>query len=76
MTLDRWFKPRGPRGICGGPDARHRLGDSIYGQWRAGDDTSALFSWFGIKHRAIVAVLVEYELARRQHRRRPFQESV
>ena len=27
--LDKWFPPRGPCGLCGHPDARHRIWDAI-----------------------------------------------
>lgn len=27
--LDQWFPPRGPCGLCEGPDARHRIWDAI-----------------------------------------------
>ena len=74
--LDQWFPRRGPCGICGGPDARHRLGDAIYGGWRAGDSALSLAKDYRLKNRAIVACLVEYERSRRAHKRRPFQEAL
>lgn len=73
-NLDRWFPPCGPCGICGGPDKRHRLGDAIYGQWCAGDSTEVVARWLNLDRHAVIANNVEYELAVRAHRRRPFQE--
>lgn len=36
-ALDRWFPPRGPCGMCGHEDARHRLWDAILGRLDAGE---------------------------------------
>jgi hypothetical protein len=35
--VDEFVPPRGRCGICGGPDARHRLLDNIRGQVKAGE---------------------------------------
>ena len=35
--IEAWFPHRGPCGICGGPDARHRTFDSIAEKVHAGD---------------------------------------
>ena len=40
LTLDLVGPYRGECGICGGPDARHRLFDAIQEQQRAGDPSS------------------------------------
>lgn len=36
-AIDQWFPPRGPCGICGGPDARHRILDAIRDYVAAGE---------------------------------------
>ena len=35
--LDKHLPPRGPCGICGGPDARHRIIDAIRARYSAGE---------------------------------------
>lgn len=71
--LDYWFPPCGPCAICGGPDKRHRLGDALYGAWRGGDSMEFIARDYDLRHLAVIANNVAYELAVRGHRRRPFR---
>ena len=48
LTLDLVGPFRGECGICGGPDARHRLFDAIQEQQRAGDPSSLVADNYGI----------------------------
>jgi len=40
---------RGKCGICGGPDARHRVADAIAEQVRAGDSPESVADDFGVE---------------------------
>jgi len=44
---------QGPCGICGGPDARHRVADSIAEQVRAGDSPERVADDFGVDLAAV-----------------------
>lgn len=72
-VLDRLFPARGPCGICGGPDARHRLWDSLDGQSRSADGILGTARWMRCLPRHVQAVREAYDAARRGHRRRPGQ---
>jgi len=48
LTLDLVGPFRGKCGICGGPDARHRLFDAIQEQQRAGDPSPLVADNYGI----------------------------
>ena len=47
-SLDDVLGAAGPCGLCGGPDQRHRVCDSIAEQLRAGEDPATLLEDFGI----------------------------
>ena len=55
--LDKWWPPRGPCGFCNGPDARHRVWDTIQGRHKAGDSIEVLVKDYGVSRRAIEACL-------------------
>lgn len=40
--LDKHLPPRGPCALCGGPDARHRVVDSIRDSVKAGDSIASV----------------------------------
>ncbi len=75
--LDARFPKRGPCGICGGPDARHRLWDSIETTARLEGIQVALaeydLSWLRPRARALAVQLLldAYREARRTHRPLP-----
>lgn len=48
LTLDLVGPLRGPCGICGGPDARHRMFDAIQEQVRAGDSPEHVASNYDV----------------------------
>lgn len=55
MMLPKWIDaylaylpPRGPCGICGGPDARHRIVDAIRSSHKAGDSVADLARWYEV----------------------------
>ena len=68
--LDRAFRFRGPCAICGGPDARHRLWDSIDTLGRL-DGVSFAASDFGVSEGQVRLVMAAFEEARRGHRALP-----
>lgn len=51
--LDQWFPPRGPCGLCGGEDARHRLWDQIMDDTR---DEEEIAKNFDVDIEAVKAV--------------------
>ena len=56
--LDRWFPPRGPCGICGGPDARHRILDAIREHVAAGETAEEVAEELDVPLEAVHAALV------------------
>ncbi len=77
--VDTWTPvlgpPRGPCGLCGGPDARHRIADAMVGTYLAGDPLT-LIAWdHEVTDVALVAEVVAaglaYEVARRRARLPP-----
>ena len=69
--LDRWFPPRGACGICGHPDARHRLWDAIIGS--AGDSDETTARWYDYPVEAIQAVKRIRPYAREGNRMKLFR---
>ena len=45
--VDEFMAPRGPCGMCGGPDARHRVLDAMVSCVRGGDSTEAVAEDYG-----------------------------
>jgi hypothetical protein len=58
--LNALFTFRGPCGICGGPDARHRLWDSLIDCHRAGDSIESIALNFRLAPEAVKAVIQCY----------------
>jgi hypothetical protein len=58
QKLDRFFPFRGPCGICGGPDARHRLWDAIQDRYGAAESIEELAKDYDLSAEAIEAVLL------------------
>jgi hypothetical protein len=56
-TIDRYFKFRGRCGVCGGPDARHRVIDSIAERLAAGEYPDVIAQEFGVPVEGVHAVL-------------------
>lgn len=54
--LDRLFPPRGLCGLCGGPDARHRLWDVLLGRLAAGENAAQVSDDFEVEVRKIRAL--------------------
>lgn len=48
---------RGPCGLCGHSDARHRLYDAIQGRVEAGDDVESTASDFGLTADTVQAIV-------------------
>ena len=46
-ALDLLGHHRGPCGLCGWPDARHRVAEAILGAFLAGDDTDSIVEDYG-----------------------------
>lgn len=69
--LDRIWPERGPCGICGGPDARHRLWDAIEGQARTKDGPHGTARWMDVSLRQVLIIMAAYDEARFQHRPLP-----
>jgi hypothetical protein len=65
--LDRMRPPYGPCGICGGPDARHRLWDAIEGTVRLGGIRSARQYWPDIPAKGMRLICAAFDEARRRH---------
>ncbi len=60
-----------PCGVCGGPDARHRIGDAITERLTAGDDSTGVWIDYGIPIPALWCITartlaVELELRKRR----------
>jgi hypothetical protein len=71
MTLDEVDGPfRGPCGICGGPDARHRMWDAIEGTARAESVRAAAIE-YGKTPEQVRFLVREYAASRRRHRPLP-----
>lgn len=68
--LDERWPHRGPCGLCGGPDARHRLWDSMDVHGRL-EGVAVAARDFGVSTADIRLVIETYVKARRQHRRLP-----
>lgn len=73
--LDLLYPFAGPCAICGGPDKRHRLADSLIEQARAGDSPAMLARAYSVggweMTEQTVTALVEYAAKRtRQHKAR------
>lgn len=56
-TIDRYFPYRGPCILCGGPDARHRLFDALWGFYQAGDSVEVLADEYEYPVKVIGAVI-------------------
>ena len=48
VLMDLVGPPRGPCGLCGASDARHRIADAIAEHIRAGDNAHAVADDYGI----------------------------
>lgn len=57
LTLDLVGPFRGPCGICGGPDARHRLFDSLQEAHRAGDSVPLIAEWYDFTEEYVSAIV-------------------
>lgn len=57
--LDEYMPPRGPCGICGGPDARHRTVDAIHSRCRAGESPESLAEDYNLPLIVIARILSE-----------------
>jgi hypothetical protein len=55
--LDEYFPYCGPCCICGGPDARHRIWDSITGMSATGDSAENIAEEFDLPVKAVQLVL-------------------
>ena len=55
--LDKHFPPCGPCGLCGFHDKRHRLWDSIMGNYSAGDTADTIADNYSHSIEAVLAVL-------------------
>ena len=55
--LDGLFPFRGPCGLCGGPDARHRVWDAMLERVAAGDDSADVAADYGVSEQAVAAVV-------------------
>lgn len=71
VALDHIFPPRGPCGICGGPDARHRLWDVAEGQARTSDGPEGAARWLWLPEMDVRALVDAFAHARRLHRPLP-----
>lgn len=67
----------GPCGLCGGPDQRHRVADSMTERWLAGDDFDDIAEEFlthvigehdAVRAGRVVAASLAWELAARKRR--------
>lgn len=67
-ALDAIGPWRGRCGLCGHPDARHRLADAIRGQYAAGELVPVIAEYFGVTVRAVVAVIRAQPRRRRERR--------
>jgi len=65
--LDRRWPRRGPCGICGGPDARHRLWDAIETSIRVDGIANVRQNWPGTSGRDATLLRSAYAEARRLH---------
>ena len=65
--LDRIRPPRGPCCICGGPDARHRIWDSIDDQSRTSDGIAGTARWLHVTVAEVRLVRAAFGEARRRH---------
>lgn len=63
-VLDVLGPHRGPCGLCGGPDARHRVADTIAECVAAGDSAEAMAEDFGITVNAVRAIAAATEMER------------
>jgi hypothetical protein len=72
-ALDSAFPPCGPCLICGGPDKRHRLWDSLESEARVGAGPEALARNYRLSERKVRLIVAAFESARRGHRRLPGQ---
>jgi hypothetical protein len=69
--LNRLYPKRGPCAICGGPDARHRLWDSIDGYLRVGEPLDFIMDDFSVTKEQVEAVQRAYRKARKARRPLP-----
>lgn len=58
QKLNRFFPFRGPCGMCGGPDARHRLWDCIQDRYGAAESIEELAKDYDLSTEAIETVLL------------------
>jgi len=63
--LDRWYLYRGPCGICGRPDARHRLWDSIIDEVRTTGDESGAANLYDVPSDEAMAMLIRLHVIAR-----------
>ena len=57
LALEHRFPPAGPCEICGGPDKRHRLWDSIIGAHEVGVLVRQIAEDYGLRASAVAAIL-------------------
>lgn len=69
-TLDVLYPYAGECWICGGPDKRHRLADSIVGNVRAGDSPASVAADYDVPVDAVIALVDTAERNRRRHKQR------
>ena len=65
--LDALGPYRGPCGICGGPDARHRLADAIADRLRAGESAEAVALDYEVQAGVVCAISECYIRAPHTH---------
>jgi len=65
--LDAYEPFRGPCGMCGCPDARHRMWDALDGQARSPDGIRGTARWMGVPVAYVRDVVRAYDEARRRH---------
>lgn len=58
--VDEFMPPIGPCGLCGGPDARHRVIEVMVERVRAGDSVASVAEDYGYAE-AVVRRLMEEE---------------
>lgn len=59
--IEREMPQTGPCGLCGGPDARHRVLDAIWGGASAGDSALSLADDYGYSVEFIAYVILHWD---------------
>jgi hypothetical protein len=67
-TLDVLQPYAGPCGICGGPDQRHRLADSIVENVGGGDSPEFVAEVYDVPLATVLALVATRERNRRRHK--------